>query len=156
MEKRTFLKHEMYVYDSNNKIINVNPNAIEFAEEAFILFKSLYNTGFGSITEDDNLISIHTGGWSDNESLISDFKLTGWWFKYHKISVKGGHYYFNTNIHADNNWQVLKTPPPHPIIDAIIEDLQENAMPFKTYVYEPKTTHQIIAKHLKTLNYEQK
>jgi len=30
----------------------------------------------------------------------------------------------------------------------ICDDLEKNAMPFKTYVYEVKRTHQIIRKHL--------
>ena len=33
-------------------------------------------------------------------------------------------------------------------INEIVEDLQTNAMPFETYVYEVKSTHQIIRKHL--------
>ncbi len=34
------------------------------------------------------------------------------------------------------------------IINLIVEDLQKNAMPFKKYAYEVKSTHQIIRKHL--------
>mgnify|MGYP003639880162 CR=1 len=33
-------------------------------------------------------------------------------------------------------------------INLIVEDLQLNAMPYRTYVYEVKKTHQIIRKHL--------
>jgi len=33
-------------------------------------------------------------------------------------------------------------------ISNIVEDLQNEAMPFEQYVYEPKRTHQIIRKHL--------
>lgn len=33
-------------------------------------------------------------------------------------------------------------------INLIVDDLQKNAMPFKSWVYEPKLTHQIIRKHL--------
>ena len=34
------------------------------------------------------------------------------------------------------------------IINLIVNDLQLNAMPYENYVYEPKSTHQIIRKHL--------
>ena len=34
------------------------------------------------------------------------------------------------------------------VINKIIDELQEKAMPFENYVYEPKATHQIIRKHL--------
>lgn len=98
-----FEKYLMYE-TQDGKIVNVNPKAFELAEEAFLLFKSMYDTNYGSIDEDENLISIHTGGWSDNEELIREFKETGWWFKYHKITAKGGHYYFNTDFYADKDW----------------------------------------------------
>lgn len=91
----------------NGKLVNVNPKAFELADEAFLLFKSMYDTHYGSIEEDENLISIHTGGWSDNEELIREFEETGWWFKYHKITAKGGHYYFNTDFYAEKEWQIV-------------------------------------------------
>lgn len=105
MENR-FEKHLMYDKE-NGKIIDVNPKAFELADESFLLFKELYDTHYGSIEEDGNLISIHTGGWSENESLISEFEQTGWWFKYHKITATGGHYYFNTDIHGNKEWQIV-------------------------------------------------
>lgn len=105
MENR-FEKYIMYIRE-NGKIVNVNPKAIELADEAFLLFKNLYDTHYGSINEDENLISIHTGGWSENESLIYEFEQTGWWFKYHKITAKGGHYYFNTDFYADKEWKIV-------------------------------------------------
>jgi hypothetical protein len=88
-------------------IVDVNPNSIELADEAFLLFKELYDTHYGSIKEDDNLISIHTGGWSKNEELICDFKLTSWWYLYHEITSIGGHYFFNTDIDAEKRWKII-------------------------------------------------
>ena len=38
------------------------------------------------------------------------------------------------------------------IINLIVNDLQLNAMPYENYVYEPKSTHQIIRKHLTKIN----
>jgi hypothetical protein len=101
-----FEKYIMYKKE-NGKITSMNPKAFELAGEAFLLFKSLYNTHYGSITEDDNLISVHTGGWSDNEQLISEFKETAWWFNYHEITTRGGHYYFNTDFYADKDWKIM-------------------------------------------------
>jgi hypothetical protein len=105
MENR-FEKYLMYEKE-NGKIVNVNTKALELADEAFLLFKSMYDTNYGSIDEDDNLISIHTGGWSENEALIYEFMETGWWFKNHKITAKGGHYYFNTDFYADKEWNII-------------------------------------------------
>lgn len=107
MENR-FSKYLMYIKDEN-KIVDINPKAFELADEAFLLFKSLYDTHYGSIDESDNLISIHTGGWSDNEQLIDEFKETGWWFRYHIATFRGGHYYFNTDSHAEKEWKIVPT-----------------------------------------------
>ena len=105
MENR-FDKYLVYERE-NGKIVDVNPKALELADEAFLLFKSMYDTNYGSIEEDENLISIHTGGWSDNEELIREFKETGWWFKNHEITARGGHYYFNTDFCADKEWKII-------------------------------------------------
>ena len=90
----------------NGVIVDVNSDAFDLAEEAFLLFKNLYDTNYGSIFEDENLISIHTGGWSENELLIDEFMETGWWLMNHKITAIGGHYYFNTDIYADKEWNI--------------------------------------------------
>ena len=103
---KAFEKYLMYV-KKNGKIVSVNRDAFELANEAFELFKSMYNTQYGSIEEDDNLISIHTGGWSNNEELIREFQDTAWWVKYHRITASGGHYYFNTDIYAGKDWAVI-------------------------------------------------
>jgi hypothetical protein len=106
MENR-FEKYLMWQKE-NGKIVNVNSEANELANEAFLLFKTLYDTDYGSIDEDENLIAIHSGGWSENESLIEEFRETAWWFKYHKITATGGHYYFNTDFHSDKEWKIIK------------------------------------------------
>ena len=102
-----FEKYLMYI-EEDGKIIGVNDNALKSGNEAFILFKDLYDTNYGSIHEDGNLVSIHSGGWSENEELISEFQKTGWWFKYHRITAKGGHYYFNTDFYASRDWEIIK------------------------------------------------
>jgi len=104
MYENVFKKY--FLYEKEDGDFGVNQNAFSLADEAFSLFKELYNTEYGSIEEEDSLISIHTGGWSENESLISDFRQTAWWFKNHRITAKGGHYYFNTDIHADKDWVI--------------------------------------------------
>ena len=92
-----FEKYKLYLGE-NESIININEDALDLANEAFELFKSLFNYDYGSIDEDENLISIHTGGFSENEELISELKETGWWIKNHEITAAGGHYYFNTDF----------------------------------------------------------
>lgn len=43
------------------------------------------------------------------------------------------------------------------LMTLIVDDLQKEAMPFRTYVYEVKKTHQIIRKHLtEQLNHSNK
>jgi hypothetical protein len=104
--KNRFEKYLKYVKE-NGKIVNVSPDALKLADEAFLLFKSMYNTNYGSINEEENLISIHSGGWSDNEELIREFEETGWWLKNHEITARGGHYYFDTDFHADKEWEIV-------------------------------------------------
>lgn len=90
----------------NGKTVDINQEAIKYKDEAFLLFKELFNTDFGTINEDENLVSIHTGGWSHNAALTEDFKKTSWWHSYHQITASGGHYYFNTNMHGNKEWRV--------------------------------------------------
>lgn len=92
----------------DGKITAFNHEGYKLADEAFELFKSLYDTNYGSIEEDENLISIHTGGWSENEYLIEELSQTAWWHKFHRITQSGGHYFFNTDMDADKDWCVAK------------------------------------------------
>lgn len=103
-----FERYLMYKKE-DGKIVDINPKSFELADEAFELFKELYDTHYGSIIEDDNLIEIHTGGWSENEDLISEFKETSWWFLYKDIEAVGGHYYFNTNKFNGKEWRITKS-----------------------------------------------
>lgn len=86
--KNRFEKYLKYQKE-NGKIVDVNVDSFILADEAFLLFKTLYDTDYGSIEENDNLISIHTGGWSENEEIIREFEETAWWFMYHKITARG-------------------------------------------------------------------
>ena len=103
-----FEKYKLY-QKTDGLITGVNKNAFDLADETFELFKKLYNLNYGSIHEDDNLVSIHTGGWSDNEELIREFMETGWWHRYHKITATGGHYYFDKDFHANKKWSIIVT-----------------------------------------------
>lgn len=98
-----FEKYSLYVKE-NGKIVDVNRGVFNNCDEAFELFQSLYDTHYGSININENLVDIHTGGWSDNEALISDFKETFWWNRYHKITLSGGHYYFQ--LEGENEWEI--------------------------------------------------
>ena len=101
-----FEKYYLYKYDKKGDIVSVNDISDETTSESFELFKELYDNSFGSIEEDENLVSIHTGGWSENEELVSMFKRTFWWMKNHKITHVGGHYYFDTDYHGDKHWVI--------------------------------------------------
>lgn len=111
-EENPFKKYQLWTRDEHGSITGVNPEATALLDESFELFRSLYNTHYGSIIEEDHhLISIHTGGWSDNELLISQFKESYWWWKYHQITAKGGHYYFNLDRQAKNDWTIKPSIP---------------------------------------------
>ena len=107
MKENPFKKYETYLY-KEGVIENINIEAFEKTEEVFEIFKSLYDQGCGSIREEGNLISIHSGGWSENEYLIDEFKKTIFWYKHHKITANGGHYYFNTDTSKDKDWKIVK------------------------------------------------
>ena len=76
--------------------------------EALELLKEVYNNHYGSIEEDENLISIHTGGWSENEEIISEFKRTAWWFINYYGETIVGHYFFNTKKFNGKEWRFVK------------------------------------------------
>ena len=95
-----------YLYKRiNGKIVDANPDALNLKDEAFDLFKELFDTNYGSMYEDENLIEIHTGGWSENEYLIEEFCQTSWWFLHHEITATGGHYYFDTG-NGNKEWTI--------------------------------------------------
>jgi len=106
--KNRFRKYLMYKW-KNGKIVGFNQKKFGSVDETFLLFKELFNHNYGSIEEDENLISIHSGGWSDNEDLIEEFQHTAWWFRFHKITAVGGHYFFDTDIYAHKKWQIIKS-----------------------------------------------
>lgn len=80
---------------------------IEKKDEAFELFQNLYNLTYGTININENLVSIHTGGWSENELIISEFKKTFWWTTAFWGRITGGHYYFNTDRNAKKEWDII-------------------------------------------------
>jgi len=83
--------------------------AFDNKDEAFNIFRELYHTDYGSIDIDENLVSIHTGGWSENEEIIYEFKKTEWWRQNLRLSIVGGHYYFDTNRREGvKEWKVVK------------------------------------------------
>lgn len=81
---------------------------IASCDEAFELFESLYDTGYGTITKANDLISISTGGWSDNEALIEEFRKTHWWSKNFVAHKAGGHYFFKTDSDSDSEWKIVQ------------------------------------------------
>lgn len=99
-----------YILDFVNDSKEELEQKLAARDDAFSLFQDLYNTGYGTINIDDNLIDIHTGGWSDNESLIFEFRQTWWWKTYKVLEIRGGHYYFDTNKNFDNKkkWEIIK------------------------------------------------
>lgn len=105
---KEFEKYKLYITEKG-KIVGVNEDAYKYKWQAYRIFKELFDEGYGSISEDGDLIEIHTGGWSDNEALINEFKETVFWFMFHQIEVSGGHYYFNTGgLQSEQSWEIRK------------------------------------------------
>lgn len=79
-------------------------------DEAFDVLKSEYDQSYGTIREEGNLISIHTGGWSENEMLIESFRDTLWYKMKLVCKFEGGHYYFDTDKMNRNkkHWEIIK------------------------------------------------
>lgn len=126
MENR-FEKYLMFK-SKRGKIIGVNLKAMKLVDEAFQYFKDLYDSHYGTIREDDNLISIHTGGWSENEELIEEFRGTAWWFKYHKITKVGGHYYFDNDFRSEKKWQINNTQREIPATQPTLKQSELNRL----------------------------
>jgi hypothetical protein len=42
----------------------------------------------------DNILELHTGGWSGNEEIVQVLEETFFWYFYWQKSERGGHYYF--------------------------------------------------------------
>ena len=103
-------KLEDYILDFKNDSEKVTKAKFGRDEEAFEVFCEEYNTHYGDVEIDDNLITIHTGGWSDNEYLISVLKETSFWWKNHCIISPGGHYYIDTDRMNSNkkHFKVVK------------------------------------------------
>ncbi|MAX51434.1 MAG: hypothetical protein CMH22_05600 [Methylophaga sp.] len=102
---------EKYVLDFENDSKEDGQRKIDLWEEAFEVFCSLYQTGYGNIEIDNNLIEIHTGGWSENEELVYLLKKTAWWYKVNVIERGGGHYYLDLKRSWDKDfkhWKIIK------------------------------------------------
>ncbi len=98
------LLEKHYFVKTDGSGINGEAFSKEMIEESFQIFKSLYNLTYGSIEEDGNLISIHTGGWSDNEELIRIFKKTVFWQIHIDTQSTGGNYFFVKSSSNPERW----------------------------------------------------
>ena len=103
MENR-FEKYSLCVKE-NGVMIGVNQEAVALCEEGLLKFSSLFHHHFGSINKDENLVSIHSGGWSENEALIREFEESFWWMRYFVAEFRGGHYYFQ--LEGEKEWDII-------------------------------------------------
>lgn len=61
------------------------------AEWMLFMFEA---TGYGSGEIKDGVLTLHTGGWSGCEDLISAAAGSVWWFRWWHSTTRGGHYVF--------------------------------------------------------------
>jgi len=103
-------KLEDYILDFQNDLEEVTEFKFNKETEAFEVFCEEFDNNYGSIEIDDNLITIHTGGWSENEYLVSVFMETSFWYKNHIITSPGGHYYIDTDrLNSDKkHFKIIK------------------------------------------------
>lgn len=93
---------------------NITGSDIDFefmAKDCLEYLQEIWEQSCGTIKVDENLVSIHTGGWSDNELVIRYLRLTMWWSKYYECQSIGGHYYFNLDKSNDKApyWHIAAT-----------------------------------------------
>lgn len=92
---------------------NVENNSEDIIKDnwsVFFDFKRKYDQHYGTIKIERNLISISTGGWSDNEDLLEEFKKTWFYRLYFSHMSTGGHYYLDTdkNNKESKHWRIIK------------------------------------------------
>ncbi len=61
-----------------------------------------------AIEYENGLLEIHTYGWSGNEDIIDELKLTDLWLLKFRCERTGGHYYFKVTDYNDFDWVVTK------------------------------------------------
>lgn len=76
----------------------------------FIDLKNQFNRNIGDVKIERNLIRISTGGWSDNEELMSTFKKSVFHALYFSAQMTGGHYYYDLDRNNKNasHWTITK------------------------------------------------
>lgn len=106
----TLEEFESYILDFKNDSEEDLNRKTKDVDKIFELFCELYDMGYGSVEIYDNLIEIHTGGWSDNEYLVSVLKDTYFWYTVSVVSSCGGHYYLDRDKWNDNkkHWKIIK------------------------------------------------
>ena len=82
----------------NSKIFNFIKNYCiddETIDDYITLIQETWNTQYGKVVYDNGVLELHTGGWSENEEIISSLMMNKlFWLKYFSTEVRGGHYWF--------------------------------------------------------------
>ena len=61
-----------------------------------------------AIEYENGLLEIHTYGWSGNEDIIEELKLTDLWLLKFRCRQTGGHFYFKVTDESEMDWVVTK------------------------------------------------
>jgi hypothetical protein len=70
-----------------------------FFEDMADLIESTWDMGYGSMERKEGWFSLATGGWSENEYIISEMMSNRfWWMNYWRVSKRGGYYEFAKEI----------------------------------------------------------
>lgn len=78
------------------KIIEYRGQPLDEFDKQFLEdLEDHYDTHYGSIDFDEDGMWIHTGGWSENEEIISKIKSSVFWMRHWSLTKRGGHYFFD-------------------------------------------------------------
>ncbi len=81
----------------NDKILNLLKNGMcdENIEKYVELIKECWDNQYGSAKYNNGVLELHTGGWSENEEILSAIQMNkNFWWKYWTVVTRGGHYWF--------------------------------------------------------------
>lgn len=95
--------------DSTWELIkNYDCTTIEKAEDLAHLIMDLWNTNYGKATYEDGVLHLVTGGWSENEEIITALHQNKMFFAgYWAAEIRGGAYWFQIKCDWSRNIKVI-------------------------------------------------
>ena len=80
--------------EQETKVLLAKTLPYDFTSGAEFLLQALKDTGYGVGSLVDDVLTLHSCGWSDAEEIIEGAMLSTWWQAWWYSSTVGGHYVF--------------------------------------------------------------